>query len=58
MQLTESKIREMFAESGKTTVKELMSYLEFRQSGNYDKKLANDNAKEMVKEMRGQGIKG
>ena len=50
--LTESKIREIFAESGKMTVKEMMSYLEARHSGNYDKKVARDNAKELVADIK------
>lgn len=50
--LTESQIREIFAESGKMTVREMISYLEARHSGNYDKKVARDNATELVADMK------
>jgi len=50
--LTESKIREIFADSGKMKVKDLMSYLEHRHSGNYDKKIARSNAKEVIAEAK------
>lgn len=56
--LTENKIREIFAESGRTRFKDLMKYLEVRHSGNYDKKVAEDNAKALVKEMKEQGVQG
>jgi hypothetical protein len=50
--IDEMKIREVFAESGKMTVRDMMQYIEHRYSGQYDKKLARKNAKELVEEMR------
>lgn len=50
--LTESQIREIFAESGKMTIREMMAYLENKYSGLYDKNLALQNAKELIKSMR------
>lgn len=49
--LSEDKIREIFAESGKMTVREMMSYLESRYSGKYNKELAKRNAKELISQM-------
>jgi len=51
--MDEFKIREAIAESGKMTVRDIMSYLKHRHEGKYDVKLARKNAKELVAEMKG-----
>lgn len=51
-QLDMWKIREAIAESGKTRIGEIMSYLKYRYDGRYDVKMAREQAREMVKEMR------
>jgi len=50
--LSIDNIRELFAESGKTTVREFINYMDSRYSGKYDKKAARVEAIEMIKEMK------
>lgn len=52
MTLTEDKIREAIAESGKTKTSEMMSYLERFHKGNYNKVVAKKNATELANEMK------
>lgn len=52
---TESEIREMIAESGKTKVKEMVQYVEMRMkrlNKDFDMKTLQKNAKELSKEMK------
>ncbi|NQX83972.1 MAG: hypothetical protein HRS57_02135 [Mycoplasmataceae bacterium] len=49
---SESEIREMIAESGKTKITDVMVYLERRMKKPYDVKLARKNARELIKEMK------
>lgn len=52
---TESEIREMIAESGKTKVKEMVQYVEMRikrLNKDFDLKMLQKNAKELAKEMK------
>lgn len=52
---TESEIREMIAESGKTKVKEMVQYVEMRMkrlNKDFDLKMLQKNAKELSKEMK------
>ena len=48
----EFNVREAIAESGKTSIKDIMNYLASRHSGKYNVKEAKEEAKEMVKEMK------
>jgi hypothetical protein len=50
--MSEGKIKEAMAESGKTNVTLLMGYMKARYEGKYDVKLAKQCAKEIVKELR------
>lgn len=53
---TESELREMIAESGKTKVKEMVQYVEIqmnRLNKTFDKKVLQKNAKELAKGMKG-----
>jgi UDP-galactopyranose mutase len=53
MNATETQIRQKIAESGKTTVTQIMSYLKTQMRQPYDVKIARANAKELVAEMKG-----
>lgn len=51
-ELDEWDIRAAMADCGKTSVRDLMAYVESKYKGRYDKKLARENAREMAKEMK------
>jgi len=51
-QMSEMKIREAMAESGKTRVNDLMKYMKAHYAGKYDIKVARENAKELVADMK------
>ena len=48
------EIREAIAESGKTNIREIMQYLKARFGVDFDISQAHEDAKEMVKEMKGR----
>lgn len=50
-QMSEDKIKQAMAESGKMKVAELMSYMKGKYAGKYDLKLAKECAKEIVASM-------
>ena len=49
--MSEDEIKQIMVDSGKTQVKQLLSYLKSRYDGKYDKKLAREIARELVSEM-------
>jgi len=49
---TESEIREMIAESGKTKVQDMMKYLERHMKKPFDIHMARHNARELAAQMR------
>jgi hypothetical protein len=51
--MSEDKIRQALAESGKMTVRDMMAYMKRMHAGKYDVKLAKKNAKELVADMKG-----
>lgn len=51
-EMSESKIRQAMAESGKSTVKQLMDYMKAKYPGQYDINVARANAKELVADMK------
>ena len=49
--MSEDNVRQAMAESGKSKVAELMSYMKAKYAGKYDTKMARMNAKELVADM-------
>lgn len=52
-EMSVDKIRQAMAESGKSKVADLMSYMKVKYEGKYDPKIAKEIAKELVADMRG-----
>ena len=51
--MSEDKIRQALAESGKMTVRDMLAYMKHKHAGKYDMTLAKKNAKELVADMKG-----
>ena len=50
--ITETKIRAIFADSGKHLSSQMLSYLKQHHKGEYDLTVARRNAKEMAQEIK------
>lgn len=51
-QMSQFEIREALAETGQTTINQMIKWMDVKHKGKYDKKVARAEAAEMVKEMK------